>query len=120
MNNLDSSRISRSKFWQYFIVYFVIKLFFLMAFKIAVSSGYDGVALLIPIFIAELFFIIFCVKRLHDINRSGWNCLWLLIPIIGWLIIIVWCGGTKGDVGENQYGTDPLQPSPPVMPKSKE
>ncbi len=48
------------------------------------------------------------VRRLHDINRSGWWILLGLIPIIGWIILIVWdC--MRGTVGANQHGPDPLE-----------
>ena len=47
------------------------------------------------------------VRRLHDIDRSGW---WLLLylTIIGAFVILYWivCRGTDG---ENRYGADPLQ-----------
>ena len=46
------------------------------------------------------------VRRLHDINKSGW---WLLIylTVIGVLVILYWyC--VKGDDGENRFGNDPL------------
>ncbi len=29
-------------------------------------------------------------RRLHDTDRSGWFLLLWLIPIIGWIILIVW------------------------------
>lgn len=30
-------------------------------------------------------------RRLHDTDRSGWWQLLGLIPIVGWIILIVWC-----------------------------
>jgi uncharacterized membrane protein YhaH (DUF805 family) len=30
-------------------------------------------------------------RRLHDTDRSGWLQLIGLIPVIGWIIVIVWC-----------------------------
>ena len=30
------------------------------------------------------------VRRLHDIDRSGWWWLLWLLPVIGWLILIYW------------------------------
>jgi len=46
-------------------------------------------------------------RRLHDINKSGfWLFLWFL-PIIGWIIMIVWAI-KKGDQGDNRFGSDPL------------
>jgi uncharacterized membrane protein YhaH (DUF805 family) len=29
-------------------------------------------------------------RRLHDTNRSGWLQLLMIIPIIGWILVIVW------------------------------
>ena len=44
------------------------------------------------------------VRRLHDINRSGW---WLLLTftIIGIIPLIYWIGFKKGDVGDNRFGS---------------
>ena len=45
------------------------------------------------------------VRRLHDTDRSGWWILIGLIPIIGWILLIVWfCTDSKAD---NQYGPNP-------------
>lgn len=46
------------------------------------------------------------VRRLHDINKSGWNMLIGLIPLVGSIILIVWAF-TDGDRFTNQYGDDP-------------
>jgi len=48
------------------------------------------------------------VRRLHDIDRSGWWVLISLVPIIGPIILIV-LAATKGTSGENRFGMDPLQ-----------
>jgi uncharacterized membrane protein YhaH (DUF805 family) len=45
-------------------------------------------------------------RRLHDIGRSGWWQLIGLIPIIGWIILIVWAV-TEGQPGPNRFGPDP-------------
>ena len=45
-------------------------------------------------------------RRLHDIGKSGWWQLLWLIPIIGWIILIVFLV-TKGESGINGYGEDP-------------
>lgn len=42
-------------------------------------------------------------RRLHDLNRSGWRQLIVLIPIAGWIPLVVWyCSG--GAIGPNRYG----------------
>jgi uncharacterized membrane protein YhaH (DUF805 family) len=47
------------------------------------------------------------VRRLHDIDRSGWWLLIALIPLIGWVFIIIWAC-TKGSLGPNRFGPDPM------------
>jgi len=52
------------------------------------------------------------VRRLHDIDKSGWNMLWFIIPLVGFILMIVWyC--RLGTVGENRFGPDPLAPVVP-------
>ena len=48
------------------------------------------------------------VRRLHDLNKSGWMILIGLIPLIGgiWLLVLMFLEGTSG---ENEYGLDPKQ-----------
>jgi uncharacterized membrane protein YhaH (DUF805 family) len=43
-------------------------------------------------------------KRYHDFNSFGWLGIFQLIPIIGWLIVIVGCCFTVGDFKDNKYG----------------
>jgi uncharacterized membrane protein YhaH (DUF805 family) len=46
-------------------------------------------------------------RRLHDTNRSGFWLFIGLVPLIGWIwLIVLWC--FKGTSGKNQYGEDPL------------
>jgi len=48
------------------------------------------------------------IRRLHDRDQTGWWILLGLIPVIGWIILIVWfC--MRGTVGPNRFGPDPLQ-----------
>ena len=47
-------------------------------------------------------------RRLHDSNKSGWVQLLYLIPILGWLLMILFMV-TEGNYGRNQYGEDPLK-----------
>ena len=47
------------------------------------------------------------VRRLHDIGKSGWYILLLLIPCVGALILLIF-DLTPGDPGDNEYGPDPI------------
>jgi len=45
-----------------------------------------------------------CIKRYHDIGRSGWWMALLAIPILGPAWVFFSVGFRKGDQHENQYG----------------
>jgi uncharacterized membrane protein YhaH (DUF805 family) len=47
------------------------------------------------------------VRRLHDMGRSGKSFWWLLVPIAGAIMMLIWCL-TKGQEGANEYG-EPVQ-----------
>lgn len=46
------------------------------------------------------------VRRLHDVGKSGWYYLIILIPLIGfiWILVLLCTGGVKE---ENKWGTNP-------------
>lgn len=48
------------------------------------------------------------VRRLHDLNRSGWWYWIVLVPLVGAILLIVWfaTGGTRG---ANRFGEDPFE-----------
>lgn len=48
------------------------------------------------------------VRRLHDTDRSGWNILWGLIPLVGALVLI-FMYVTEGTPGPNRFGEDPIE-----------
>ncbi|WP_420187202.1 DUF805 domain-containing protein [Bacteroides pyogenes] len=58
------------------------------------------------------------VKRLHDLDKSGWFILLCFIPVVGW-IFALYMLFADGTVGPNRYGDDPknrmpyhVQPAP--------
>ena len=55
-----------------------------------------GLALLIP-------GLSVAVRRLHDTDRSGWWLLLVIIPVIGWIVLIVFLV-MSGTPGPNKYG----------------
>lgn len=46
------------------------------------------------------------VRRLHDIGRTGWWMLIVLIPIVGAIVLLVFML-LDSEAGENQYGPNP-------------
>jgi uncharacterized membrane protein YhaH (DUF805 family) len=64
-----------------------------------VVNGLAALALLLPN-------ISVSIRRLHDTNRTGWWILIGLIPIIGFIVLLVFYL-SEGDAGENKYGPSP-------------
>jgi uncharacterized membrane protein YhaH (DUF805 family) len=59
------------------------------------------------------------VRRLHDVDRSGWWLLLGFIPLIGAIILIIWyC--TAGTNGANRFGPDPLDDTPEELSRTFE
>lgn len=106
-----SGRARRSEFWWWW-------LFTLLASMVA--SGLDQAVLGYSFTSADetgpiggIVGLLLCLptlavtaRRLHDINKSGWWQLISLIPIVGWILMLVWTI-RNGDAGDNLFGPDP-------------
>ena len=46
-----------------------------------------------------------CVRRLHDIGKSGWAYLCILIPLVGPILLIIWF--CKDSTEDNIWGPNP-------------
>ena len=46
-----------------------------------------------------------CIRRLHDIGKSGWWYLFILIPLVGPILLIVWF--CRDSTEDNQWGPNP-------------
>jgi uncharacterized membrane protein YhaH (DUF805 family) len=98
-----NGRTRRAAFWYFVLVYFIIAIVVAIIQNVAhlgnILTGLLSLALLLPN-------LGIAVRRLHDTNRSGWWILIGLVPIVGWILLIVWyCAA--GTTGANEYGPDP-------------
>lgn len=103
------------------VLYTIISLIINIIFAhISQTIGYIIIFILMLIFFIIYFVLFVCsifqsIKRLHDLNKSGWLLLIRLvniIPIIGWIIAFVfevYLFLADGTQGPNQYGQDPLR-----------
>jgi uncharacterized membrane protein YhaH (DUF805 family) len=67
---------------------------------ISLTTGIFSLAVLLP-------GIAVSVRRLHDLDRSGWWLLLAFVPVVGIIVLLIWfC--TKGTDGSNRFGPDPL------------
>ncbi len=98
-----SGRARRSEFWFFFLFQMLA---LLVAGIIDGILGTDGgfYGLVSLVFILPVLAV--SVRRLHDTDRSGWWVLLGLVPVVGFIVLIIWyC--TKGTAGDNRFGVDP-------------
>ena len=98
-----SGRARRKEYWMFVLFNMLASLVLCIVDEILGTSGaLDGLyslAVMIPS-------LAVAARRLHDTDRSGWWLLINLIPIIGWIVCIVFlCGDSKP--GENRFGPNP-------------
>jgi uncharacterized membrane protein YhaH (DUF805 family) len=93
-------RAQRSEFWWFALFVFVVSLVLQLVLGDIVSMIFSLAVLLPSISVA--------VRRLHDVDRTGWWYLLVLIPLIGALILIFAFFIHRGTTGANRFGPDPL------------
>ena len=103
-------RAQRSAFWYWQLFCFLSS----MAFAIADTIIFSGLRIndtgpistlwSLAIFIPS---ITVAVRRLHDRDMSGWFLLLILIPLIGFFVLLYFFV-TPGTDGENRFGANPL------------
>lgn len=99
--NVDG-RARRTEYWMYLLVYLGV-LIVAGILDAALGVGLIGALVALAHLIPS---ITVGVRRLHDIDRSGWWLLVALVPLIGWIIAIYWAV-KEGDAGSNRYGANP-------------
>ena len=98
-----SGRARRKEYWLFILLYLIAAIIAGIIDAVAATMGIIGIILTLGLFIPSLSV---GVRRLHDINRSGWWMLIGLIPLIGAIVLIVFfC--KDGTIGANPFGEDP-------------
>jgi uncharacterized membrane protein YhaH (DUF805 family) len=103
-----NGRARRSEYW-YFVLFNMIFAISAMVLDNLLGLNFDPIPYgwfyllyALAVFIPGL---AAAVRRLHDVNKSGWFMFIALIPLIGsiWLLVLFCTEGTKG---ANNYGED--------------
>ncbi len=106
-------RARRQEYWMFALINFIITMI-PYALGIAFADSSFGMIFMAIYFIYSLAVLIpglaVAVRRLHDIDKSGWFLLIALIPIVGFIILLVWLA-TDGTRGRNRFGSDPKSTS---------
>ena len=101
-----SDRASRSEFWLFIPFIFIISLM-LISLDPLMGGLKTHIHYYVGFVLVYLPGVSVSVRRLHDVNRSGF---WLLgaFTIIGMLFPILYWWCKKGDQGENKFGPKPV------------
>lgn len=104
-----SGRAQRSEYWYFtlFSILVTIAAEILDSILFGWSGGEPGTIGRILWLVLLLPTISVSVRRLHDGDRSGWWWWLWMIPVVGWIILLIWMI-KKGTDGPNEFGLDPL------------
>lgn len=106
-----TGRARRSEYWFWFLAVII------GAIVTSIVDAIIGIQLTYIIFILAVLVpnIAVSIRRMHDIGKSGWFVLLFLIPIVGFILMIVWFVGDSQP--DNEYGPNPKGgPAPGVPP----
>ena len=99
-----AGRARRKEYWMFFLGNFLLMLAFSLADEFwgtgGILNGLYCLGVLLPN-------IAVAVRRLHDIDKSGWLLLIGIIPLIGFLVLLA-LQVRPGTKGVNRFGNDPL------------
>jgi uncharacterized membrane protein YhaH (DUF805 family) len=104
-------RATRPEFW-WFALFSVGCQIFGQILGGDILSGIISLGLLLPTLAVG-------ARRLHDVGRSAWWLLLLLLPVLGTLGLIFFFYIHRGQAGANEFGPDPLGKASPQAPRSR-
>lgn len=114
-----NGRARRREFWMFVLLNALFSSLFItldsfLGMSYSIPTGYEGVFIkygYLQIAYGLLIFIpslAVAVRRLHDIGKSGWMLFLVLIPIVGWILLII-LHLQDSQPGANQYGPNPKE-----------
>lgn len=95
-----TGRANRPEFWWWTLFAVLVNIIVTI---VDASANTDGILSLVVLLLLLCPNISVTVRRLHDQGMSGWWFLLGIIPLIGWILIIIICA-QPSDEDENQYG----------------
>lgn len=97
-----SGRARRAEYWWFALFNLIVG----VVLQLVQGNAETGIADLYSLVIL-LPSLAVSARRLHDIDRSGWWQLLVFVPIVGWIVLLIWfC--KPGTIGRNPYGDDPI------------
>ena len=106
-------RASRTEFWMFALFNFIVSMVLAVIDHVIGTRTAQGIGILGAIYGLGVLlpYLGVAARRLHDTGRSGWWLLLLLIPFIGWVVLLIFYV-LESQAGENQYGPSPHPAAP--------
>jgi uncharacterized membrane protein YhaH (DUF805 family) len=115
VKNLFKGRLNRRNFLIGFLLYLLVAslLVLFMILPLLSSNSNDIPSLNILLFIAiDIILLVFgsslFIRRLHDMGKSGWYLLIVIMPVVVWFFLL-WVFLKGGQKDSNKYGDKPSE-----------
>ncbi len=98
-----NGRARRREYWMFFLFNFIIAIVLSVLEGLVGSPGIVSLLYCLGVLVPSL---AVAIRRLHDIDKSGWWLFIGLVPIIGgiWLLVLM---VLDSKAGENRFGSNP-------------
>ncbi|APE19753.1 MULTISPECIES: DUF805 domain-containing protein [Streptomyces] len=97
-----NGRARRKEFWMFELINVIISIV-LTVVDLSLDMQLLSTIYSLGIFLPSL---AVTVRRLHDTGRSGWWVLIGLVPLVGFIVLLIFAC-TEGDQHENEHGPNP-------------
>ena len=114
-----SGRARRQEYWMFALFNFIFSMAASLLDLVIFGASFAGFSPLYVVYLVAVFVpgLAVAVRRLHDVGKSGWYLLIILIPIVGpiWFLVLT---VTDSQPGDNKYGPNPKEEiiAPPAQP----
>lgn len=102
-----SGRARRTEYWMFVLVNLLVSIALGVGDAVLGTATDDGTGILGSIYALGVLLpsIAVGVRRLHDMNKSGWWMLLAIVPLVNVVLLVFFV--QQGTVGPNRYGPDP-------------
>lgn len=110
-----TGRARRREFWMFALINFIIALVLTFIDGMLGTIQAGGYGLLSSLYLLAVLLpsLAVSVRRLHDTGRSGWWILIGLVPVVGFIVLLVFYV-TDSEAGSNRYGANPKAEAAPA------
>jgi uncharacterized membrane protein YhaH (DUF805 family) len=95
-----SGRANRGEFWWFVVANIVANV--ILTVVDSTILGFPILSLIWAL-VALIPGLSLSVRRLHDVDKSGWNILWGLVPVVGIVLLLIWYA-KQGEPRPNRFG----------------